>query len=153
MIKLITKNYRGLFKKFSINRRLPGGNLPARRFVFGGSLSGFTLLEVVITIIILTIGVISICRAFSVGIFAHTDVENIDLALNIAQAKMEELKNTDFAGLVDSGPDADADFPKFNVTVNVAEGEDPMQVDVTVTWYIKGGEENVTLTTLMADVT
>lgn len=113
--------------------------------------SGFTLLEILITLVILTVGVISLVWMFSTGMFASTDIENVDLALNIAQAKMEEVKDTAFASLADSGPTADANFSNFDVTVNVAEGDDPMQVDVTVEWDIKGGTTSVVLTTLVAD--
>ncbi len=114
-------------------------------------MNGFTLLEILITIIILTVGVIALVSAFSSGIFAFTDVENVDLALNIAQAKMEEIKDTDFASLTDSGPAADADFSNFNTTVDIAEGDNPMQVDVTVSWNAKGRQPSVTLTTLVAN--
>lgn len=112
---------------------------------------GFTLLEVLITLIILAVGVIAISQAFSAGLFAATDVENVDLALNIARAKIEEIKNTDFVGLVDSGPSPDPNFSNFNVTVDVAEGQNPMQVDVTVAWNVKGGQTGITLTTLVTD--
>ncbi len=112
---------------------------------------GFTLLEILITIIILTVGVIALASAFSSGLLASTDVENVDLALNIGQAKMEEIKDTAFASLVDSGPTADANFSNFNVTVDVAEGDDPMQVDITVAWNAKGGQTSITLTTLVAN--
>ena len=112
---------------------------------------GFTLLEVLITIIIFSAGVIAICWAFSTGMSASTDVEDVDLALNIAQAKLEQLRNTAFASLVDSGPTADANFSNYNVTVNVAEGQNPMQVDVTVAWNVKGGSTNIVLTTLVAN--
>ena len=112
---------------------------------------GFTLLEILITIIILTVGVIALTGAFSSGISAATDVENVDMALNIAQAKMEEIKDTAFASLADSGPTADANFSNFNVTVDVAEGDNPMQVDVTVAWNVKGGQTGITLTTLVAN--
>jgi len=112
---------------------------------------GFTLLEILITVIILTVGVVVLTGAFSSGISAATDVENVDLALNIAQAKMEEIKNTAFASLADSGPTADANFSNFNVTVGVAESTNPMQVDVTVAWNAKGGQPSITLTTLVVD--
>ena len=112
---------------------------------------GFTLLEILIALIILVGGVIAISRAFSTGLFATTDIENVDLALNIAQAKTEEIKNTPFANLSDSGPNPDPNFPNFSVSVDVAEGQDPMQVNVTVAWQTKGGETNVALITLVAD--
>lgn len=114
------------------------------------SRKGFTLLEVLIAAVVLSTGTAAILWAFNAGLYAATDVENVDLALNIAQAKMEEIKNTAFAGLADSGPAADTDFPRFSTTVNVAEGQDPMQVDVTVAWPVKGGETSIVLTTLVA---
>ena len=83
--------------------------------------------------------------------FAFSDIENVDLALNIAQAKMEEIKNTAFGSLSDSGPTADANFPRFSTTVKVAEGQNPMQVDVTVVWSVLGSSTNITLTTLVAN--
>jgi len=113
--------------------------------------SGFTLLEVLLALLLLTGSVVAICWAHSTGMYASADIENVDLALNIAQAKMEDIKNTPFASLADSGPTPDANFPNYNVTVNVAEGQNPMQVDVTVAWNVKGGQTNVLLTTLVAN--
>lgn len=114
-------------------------------------MKGFTLLEVLITVIILTVGIVAILWAFSAGMYATTDIENVDLALNIAQAKMEEIKNTPFANLQDYGPTADPNFANFNVSVNVAEGQSPMQVDVTVAWQVKGGQTSISLTTLITN--
>lgn len=112
---------------------------------------GFSLLEVLIALIIVTAGTLAIIQAFSAGLLASADVENVDLALNIAQAKMEQIKNTSFAGLADSAPIADLNFPDFTVALNVAEGQDPMRTDVTVAWNVKGGQANVTLTSLLTN--
>ena len=114
-------------------------------------LKGFTLLEALIATVIFTIGVTAIIWAFNSGMFAFSDIENVDLALNIAQAKMEEIKNTAFGSLSDSGPTADANFPRFSTTVNVAEGQNPMQVEVAVAWSVLGGPANIILTTLVAN--
>lgn len=81
---------------------------------------------------------------------ASTDVENVDLALNIAQAKMEEIRNTAFANISSSGPTADPNFSNFDVTVAVT-GTDPKQIDVTVAWKAQGGSPNVALTSLIAN--
>ncbi len=112
---------------------------------------GFTLLEVLIATVIFTVGILSVMWAFNMGIFASGDVEDVDLALNIAQAKMEEVKNTAFASLVDVAATPDANFSRFSTTVDVAEGQNPKQVDVTVNWDVKGGQTGFTLTTLIAD--
>lgn len=113
--------------------------------------SGFTLLEILITTVILSAGIVAIAWAFSTGMFAATDIENTDLAINIAQAKMEDVKNTPFGSLADSGPTPDPNFTNFNVAVNVAENTNPMQVDVTVTWQVKNQDVSITLTTLVAN--
>lgn len=116
---------------------------------------GFTLLEIMITIALLAIGTLAITEAFNAGLFTSTDAENVDLALNIAQANLETIKNQSFADI-----DTDAEvsnlisnlgFSDFTVSGNVAEGQDPMQVDVTVAWNVKGGTTSVTLTTLVTD--
>ena len=112
--------------------------------------SGFTLLEVIIAVVILSIGVITITWAFSTGLFVSTDVENVDLALNIAQAKMEEIKNTAFGSISNSGPTPDPNFSRFNVTVGVTDvvANQLKQVDIMVSWEVKGGSASAVLTTL-----
>lgn len=103
-----------------------------------------------ITTLILALGILALSQAFSTGLLSSTDVENTDLALNIAQAKMEELKNTAFSSLASSGPAADPNFSNFNVTATVT-GTDPKTVAVTVGWNTQGGSPSVTLTALRAN--
>lgn len=124
--------------------------LPNVTYPAGKVRDGFSLLEIMLALLIFTIGVIAISWAFSAGMSATSDIENIDLALNIAQAKMEGIKNTPFANITDSSSAADSLFPNFNTAVNVGEGQNPMPVDVTVVWNVKGGQANVTLATLVA---
>ncbi|MGB2879846.1 MAG: prepilin-type N-terminal cleavage/methylation domain-containing protein [Candidatus Omnitrophota bacterium] len=112
---------------------------------------GYTLIEIIITAAIIAVGVVAIAGAFNAGLRTRADVENVDLALNIAQAKMEEVKNTDYSSLADEGPASDPDFSNYAVAVEVAEGQNPMQVDVTVSWMARGGQASVTLTTYIAD--
>lgn len=114
------------------------------------SLKGFTLLEILLTLLILSVGMIALSQAFSAGVLASTDVENVDLALNIAQARLEEIRDTSFSGIGSSGPAADSNFPNYEVTVAV-NGTDPKQVGVTVAWNVKGGTTNVVLTTLISN--
>ena len=119
---------------------------------------GFTLLEVLIATLILVIGVIAIARAFSIGMFASTDVKNVELALDIAQAKLENIYGTT-GGVADQtlhdvyndGFVGDIyQNQNFQVKV-VTDDNDPERVDVNVYWDTKGGQAGVTLTTLMAN--
>lgn len=111
---------------------------------------GFTLLEVILALAIFSAGIIAIMRVFSIGLASSGGVEDVSLALNIAQKKMEEINNTPFAGITSSGPapaDTTAPFSRFNVTVDTT-GLNPKQIDVTVNWNVQGGTTGVVLTTL-----
>ncbi len=112
---------------------------------------GVSLIEVLLATVIISGGVIAVAQGFASGLLAYNDTQDTEQALNIAQAKMEEIKKTPFAALVDSGTAEDPRFSNFRVTVNVSEGQDPMRVDVTVSWDVKGGESNLALTTLVTN--
>ena len=119
---------------------------------------GFTLLEVLIATIILTVGVVVLVWAFSVGMFASTETEDVELALGIAQAKLEaiygatggvadevlhDVANDGFIGDI---------YTDKNFQVKVETDDDnPEQVDVTVYWDTKGGQTSITITTLVTD--
>lgn len=112
----------------------------------------FTLLEILITIAIITIGIIAITRSFNTGSRSGRDIEDVDLALNIAQANMEMARNTPFENLSDQPLLADSNFPNFAVTRNVSTlAEGYKEVSVTVTWGALGGQTGITLTTLATD--
>ena len=113
--------------------------------------SGLTLIEIIIALVLFSTGIIAITRGFSVGLAASGDSENTATALNIAQKALETVKNTPYANITSSGPSADPVFANFNTTVSAATGQNPMQVNVTVAWIGKGGNANVTLTTLVAN--
>jgi prepilin-type N-terminal cleavage/methylation domain-containing protein len=116
---------------------------------------GFTLLEILAATLLFSIGAAALMWAISTGMSASSDVENVDLALNIAQARLEYLKGIGYDAIAVAGDSAaapNADFPDYSVAVNIAEGADPMQVEVTVTWQVKGEEAGLTLTTLVADI-
>jgi prepilin-type N-terminal cleavage/methylation domain-containing protein len=115
--------------------------------------NGFTLIEILISLVLLTVGIISITSAFSTGISASGDSQNVATALNIAQKKMEAIKNTAFANISSSGPSADPVFSDFNSAVSAAIGQNPMRVDITVSWRAKAGDTSITLTTLVANYT
>jgi prepilin-type N-terminal cleavage/methylation domain-containing protein len=119
----------------------------------GSRIEGLTLIEILISLAILSIGIVSITGAFSTGIGASGDSENVKTALDIAGKKMEALKYSAFANLSNSGPSADINFPNFNTTVQVSAGQNPMQVNVTVSWKAKGATTSITLTTLVANYT
>ncbi|MFA6217746.1 MAG: prepilin-type N-terminal cleavage/methylation domain-containing protein [Candidatus Omnitrophota bacterium] len=114
--------------------------------------NGFTLLEVLIATLLLTVGVLSIVGAFSSGIFTSGDFESVELALNLAQEKMEDIKNKTYANVASEVKSAVSGFSAFQRQVAVTVPQTNLkQVDVTVSWDTKGGQTNVSVMTLVAN--
>lgn len=115
---------------------------------------GFTLLEVLITLVVITGGMMALLMAFSLVTGASRGAEEEEIAVNIAGAKMEELYNTRYADLADSTSDSGdmfSDLAGYTVRVTTTKPEDPAKVTVTVSWPAKGGTASVELVTLKAD--
>jgi len=113
---------------------------------------GFTLLEVLIALIILTAGVVVIIGLFSSGLVSSVDAERTTVAMNLAQRKMERIRNSDFdTGIVNEAKATVDGFPVFQREVVVTEPEtDLKQVRVNVYWSYKGGEITVPLVTYIS---
>jgi len=115
---------------------------------------GFTLLEVLITLVIITGAMTAILMAFSLVIAASRGVEEHETAVNIACAKMEELRGISYANLQSSTVDSREIFaalPGYTVTVTTTKPENPAKVNVAVSWLAKGGMVSVALDTVKAN--
>jgi prepilin-type N-terminal cleavage/methylation domain-containing protein len=114
---------------------------------------GFTLLEMLVTIVLLTSGIVAVLRMVSMAMFADVNVENTTIALYLAQEKMEEIKNASSYSNIDSYASARAaltgSFVDFDRAVTVSG--DPKQVDVIVYWRVKGQDQSINLATLFTD--
>ncbi|MEE8417756.1 MAG: type II secretion system protein [candidate division Zixibacteria bacterium] len=119
------------------------------------SKSAFTLLEVLAAIVVFSLGTLSVGWIIGSGILAATQTEEIDLALNIAQANMEVLNDMTFADIVSQGDvsaAADPNFSNYSVAININDGANPMRIDVTVSWGVRGGQDSLTLTTQRTNI-
>lgn len=115
---------------------------------------GFTLLEVLIATVILVTGIVALAGALSEGISAHVDAGNTETALFIAEGRLEEIRNTPFSSISDSALAPDGDFPLYSVAVNVTEGQEPLPVEVMVSWSgTGGGSPGLSVSTLVANLT
>jgi Tfp pilus assembly protein PilV len=113
--------------------------------------AGFTLLEVLIATLLITIGTLAIIRALSAGLFTSSDTQSVACALDIANAKLEEIRNTAFSNITSTPAAPDANFRDYWVSVTAATGQDPMPINVTVAWNTTGGQTSIKLTTLRAN--
>jgi len=129
---------------------------------------GFTLIEVLIAIILIVSGLVVLMQVMSVAIFADFTLEYRLTALNLANEKLEELKDDGYSHAnLDpaSSPFTEAFISGFNFvdqrqwTVDYVDANLSTSVsdtglkDVTVEvqWTQKGGTQYVAVETLIAD--
>lgn len=128
---------------------------------------GFTLLELLIAIVLIVGGTLALMRMMSVGIFADATLENRLIALNLANEKLEELKDDGYSHAnLDpaSSPFTEASLSGFDfvdqrqytvgyVDANLnssTSGTGLKYIQGTVQWTQKGAQE-VEVGTLIAD--
>ena len=112
---------------------------------------GFTLLEILVAIVLFTGSVSLIVMLFADALVGSVDAENTTIAMNLAQGKMEEVRNLSFASIADEAKAAVTGFAGFEREVMVTTPEtDLKQITVKSYWTYKGGEIEVPLVTLIA---
>jgi prepilin-type N-terminal cleavage/methylation domain-containing protein len=114
------------------------------------SLTGFTLVEVMIALIIMLIVFLALMQTALVGIDSNMINTLRNEAVNIAEIRMNEARNSPFDSLVSgsqierrkirnlkdpSNPSLDFPFTKNTNITNI--GGDNKQVNITVTWEWK----------------
>ena len=114
---------------------------------------GFTLLELLLTLLLITSSFVALSAAVSSGLFASADNESILVATRLTQEKMEELKNKRYASVAAEAKAAVTGFSAFqrDVTVSVPQS-DLKQVTVTVYWTMKGDELSTNLVTYVSNI-
>lgn len=120
---------------------------------------GFTLLEILLTLALFGIGVIGIGGLFGYVLDSSLDAEYTEIAVNLAKARMEEVRNIPYVSIVDEakaqveviGSTLPPAFQAFQRQVGVTEIlTDLKQVTVTIYWQFKGEEASEQLTTYVS---
>ena len=105
---------------------------------------GFTLLEILITLLLFSVGVIAVSGLFSSAISAGSDAESTAIAMNLVQERLEELRNKDYLSIANESKAAVSGYPLFRRQVAVTEPlADLKRVRVDVYWTAPGGEASV----------
>jgi len=129
---------------------------------------GFTLIEVLIAIILIVSGLVVLMQVMSVAIFADSTLEYRLTALNLANEKLEELKDdgyshanldpasSSFTEAFISGFDFidqrqwTVDYVDANLSTSVSD-TGLKDITVQVQWTQKGGTQSVAVETLIGD--
>ncbi len=122
--------------------------------------AGFTLLEVMVAVIVLGFGLLAIMHLFPIGLRASKISQDTTVASFLAQAKIEELRNTGWAQL-SSGTTTEnygdiTDYLQFKRVTTISDVDavnNPKLKKVVVEVFYKpyGGERSVKLVTLFTD--
>lgn len=118
--------------------------------------AGFTLIELLISIVLIAVGLVTLMGIMSVAIYADTNIEYRLIALNLANEKMEELKDTAFGSIsagTETGSTIGFDWVDLRA-VSVAEPYEPnllKDITVTVQWTKKGSTQSVAIKTYISN--
>jgi len=119
----------------------------------GMSKKSFTILEMLISVVLLVVGSVATLNMFGLGMRADADSEHSTIALALAQGEMELIKNADSWDAVDSlispRTNIGGNYPDFDKEVIVTG--DPKDVQVIIYWNVRGGTQNLELDTLLTN--
>ena len=113
--------------------------------------NGFTLIEVLIAMVILSIGLLG-TAALITGIIKGNKVSNrITTATTLAQDKIEEIKSMEYINVAEEPLSIITDYPlyKRKVVIPPPPGTGMKTVTVTVSW--DSGAHSVELKTILAE--
>ena len=127
---------------------------------------GFTLIEALVALFILTILSLSMAQMIGMGLMADANSEDLTSATTLSSNKLEELRNSDYDALTAGGdltsdstgysdaPDLDgdgnADFTRRWVIVDQTGGKS-IQVRAIANMDILGPEREATMATVVAE--
>ncbi len=106
----------------------------------GGAKSGMTLIETLVSVIILNIALCTVLGAFVMGKMSVSRVKHKMEAVNILQKALEGLKNTPYSNIVSGGPTPIIMETNLtaNQTVTVIDNNGYKEVRVNLSWTETG---------------
>lgn len=133
-----------------IASRLPSGAARRRPRATAASPSGgFSLLEVMVAIVVLSVGAMAVARAMGTALATGTDAGEQTRASALAVDRLEYLKSRPAAEVDDEPaqrvdtrglPDADGPYVRQVVVTDASEGARPNTKEVTVRVEYQAGE-------------
>lgn len=114
---------------------------------------GFTLLEVLLTVVLLVSGWVALSQALSTGLFASGQNEAELIAVKLAQEKIEEVRNLSYAAIANEAKAVVSGYPAFQREVKITIPQANLkQIEVAVYWFSKATELNTSLITYVSAI-
>lgn len=113
---------------------------------------GFTLLELLLTFVLFTAGFLALSQALTLGLAVSGTNEDLLVGINLAQEKLEELRNKSYSSVASETKAAVSGFSAFQREVTVTTPQTNLkQVTVTVYWNHKSSEISTSLVTYVGN--
>lgn len=128
---------------------------------------GFTLIESLVAVFILSVGIVAVLQAFPLGTYIQKTSQLSTIALVLSQGKMEETISLSYSnlliGTIEEDYDSNSDFPSFRRLTKISyfDPDNPSivpgsdlgikKIEITVFWRSHLGvlEKEVKLATLI----
>jgi type IV pilus assembly protein PilV len=115
---------------------------------------GFTLIEIMITLVILSVGLTALAGLQVSAIKGNTFSKRMTAAVSIANQKLEQIKDTDYANILsESSTQITQSNMRFTRQVTVTNNSplaNTKTVNVTVTWSDGSNSHSVPITTIIS---
>jgi Tfp pilus assembly protein PilV len=119
----------------------------------GGSEEGFSILENIISMAIFSVGILSISMLFTQTMTFTHNSEKMTVATNLAKGKLEELRNTPYANIVDGTDSEIIDNVEYDLEWAVT-GNAPLngvkKVVMEVSWVDLRKNHTIEISTLFS---
>lgn len=110
---------------------------------------GFTLVEVLVSISLLTIALLGLCGATVMAMKGNSLSQMSTKATVMAKDKMEGLKNLNYTQITGGADTPEANYTRQWTVTNNAPVTDAKTIAVTVSWTWQSLARNVTLNTII----
>jgi type IV pilus assembly protein PilV len=115
---------------------------------------GFTLIEIMITLVILSIGLTALAGLQVSAIKGNTFSKRMTAAVSIANEKLEQMKDTDYANILSESSTqitrSNVSFTRQVTVTNNSPLANTKTVNVTVTWSDGSNSHSVPITTIIS---
>lgn len=114
---------------------------------------GFSFLELLLATVLLSVGLVGLVNAFSIGLTGSSQAKQLAVAKNLAEERLEDIRNLLYINVVDEARAPIAGFADYEREVSVSDIQSGLrEVQIDVFWPAKGGEASISLWSYVSDI-
>lgn len=114
---------------------------------------GFSFLEILLATVLLSIGLVGLVNAFSIGLSESVEAKHFAVVKNLAEEKLEEIRNLTYTNVVTEARAQVPGFTDYEHEVQVSEIQTGLkEVQIEIFWQTKGGEVSISLASFVSDI-